>query len=422
MKKQIYFRPLLQLIILTSLVTFSACSSDDSETITDETDDESTEESAIDTDSYILVADTNNQGAYLINHDGDELFEWEFDRSLGNDVNLLDDGSLVVCLKGDNPEITLGGYGGIMRKINADQTIDWEVSYYSGDDYMAHHDVEYLSSGNIIFPVWEKVTSAEASELGFSENLDIFPDAIIEMDPLTEEIVWEWHVIDHLVQDYDSTKENYGVVVDNPNKVDINYNNTQENGDLMHFNGLTLDETNDILYITVNNYSEVWVLDHSTTTAEASTSSGGNYNLGGDLVYRFGNPLAYDNVGDITLNNVHYPNLLDTGNMLVFANDVYDNQSEVVEYVLNPPYELVAGQDNEPTVTWSFTDSELYSSGLGSGVRMSNGNTLIAEGRDGTIWEVSDSGEVLWQNTNYNTVWRAYAFLTDDPAVTALGL
>ncbi len=417
-----YLNYAFQLFLITQLALFTACSTDDSDTSTDDTEEDASNDENIDTDSYILVADTNSQGAYIINHDGDEIYDWQFNRSLGNDINLLDDGSLVVCLKGDNPGITFGGYGGIMRKINADQSIDWEVSYYSGDDYMAHHDVEYLSNGNIIFPVWEKITATEANSLGFSENIDVFPDAIIEMNPLTEEVVWEWHVIDHLIQDYDSTKENYGVVADNPNKIDINYNNTQTNGDLMHFNGLTLDETNDILYITVNNYSEVWVLDHSTTTEEASSSTGGTYNLGGDLIYRFGNPLAYDNPGDVTLNNVHYPNLLDTGNMLVYANDVYDNQSEIVEYELNPPYQLIAGENNEPTVPWTFTDTELYSAGLGSAVRMSNGNTLIAEGRDGTIWEVSDDGEVLWKNTNYNTVWRAYSFLKEAPAIKALGL
>ena len=405
--------------LLIVVAFLAGCSSDDQFDETEENTEIATEGS-LDTTSYILVADQGSQGVYLIDHDRNELYDWQLDGSLGNDANLLDDGSLVVALKADNAQITFGGYGGIFQKINADRSIDWNISYALGDSYMAHHDVEYLSNGNIIFPVWEKLSASEAQELGFSGNFDIYPEAIIEMNPLTEQIVWEWHAKDHVVQDQDASKFNFVTIGDHPNKIDINYNSTQTDGDLMHINGITVDETNDLVYLTVNYYSEVWVIDHSTTSEEAASDMGGNYNLGGGLVYRFGNPEAYDNVGAITLNRVHYPNLLDNGNMLVYANQVYDNQSEIVEYKLNPPYYMGAGQDNEPEVVWTFTDTDLYSAGLGSAVRMENGNTLIAEGRDGTIWEVTNSGEVLWRNTDYSTVWRAYAFPTSSTAVKAL--
>lgn len=403
------------LLLIALIALFGACNEDNLE------NNDSDETTEIDTSTYILVIDQVGQGADIINHDGDEIFSWDFENGIGNDANLLEDGSMIVCLKADDAEITLGGYGGVFQKINADQTIDWEVSY-SSSQQTAHHDVEYLSNGNIIFPVWEELLSSDAVELGFSGSQDIYPDAIIEMNPLTEEIVWEWHSTDHLVQDYDSAKDSYGTIQDNPNKIDINYNSSKENGDIMHINGITVDEDNDLIYLTVNNYSEIWVLDHSTTTAEAVTSSGGDYGLGGDLVYRFGNPLTYDNVGEVTINDVHYPNLLSTGNMLVFSNNIYDNQSAVFEYELNPPYELVSGEDNEPEIVWSFTDSELYSSGLGGAVRTPNGNTLIAEGKDGNVWEVSDSGEVLWKYTGYETLWRAYAIPIDDESLSSLGV
>ncbi|WP_117584365.1 aryl-sulfate sulfotransferase [Neotamlana sedimentorum] len=407
----------LSAFLLASLAFLTACSNDDS----DDTTEESTTD-GIDTDSYILVVDTGVNGVFLIDHDGDELVEWDLDgEELGDEAELLDDGSLIVELKTSNSTISFGGYGGKFKKINADKTVDWEISY-SDTDYRAHHDFEYLSNGNILFLVWERVTATEAETMGFEANRAIYPEAIVELNPLTEEIIWEWHAKDHLVQEYDSTKENYGVVVDNPNKINVNYNSSQTDGDIMHANGLTLDETSDLIYVTVNYYSEVWVIDHSTTTAEAATSTGGNYNLGGDLIYRFGNPLTYNNTGEVTLNRVHYPNLLDTGNMLVYSNNIYNGQSAVIEYELNPPYELVAGQDNEPTVTWEFTDSNLYSLTTSSAGRMSNGNTLIGVGTAGTIWEVSESGEVLWKNTNFNAIWRTYPVDVDSPAVTALGL
>ncbi|MBU2929680.1 arylsulfotransferase family protein [Winogradskyella psychrotolerans] len=412
-----FIKTLSSLFVLIALL---GCSSDDS--ITDDDSDDGSTTGTIDTDSYIVVVDTGFDSVYLINHDGDELFEWDLEGDeLGDDAQLLDDGSLIVSLQSSNSNITFGGYGGKFRKINADQTTDWEVTY-SSNTYRAHHDVDYLSNGNIIFLVWEEVSAIDAEEMGFAANNDMYPESIIELNPSTNEVVWEWHATDHFIQDHDSTKSNYGVVVNNPNKIDVNYNSSQSDGDIMHANGITIDETNDLLYVTVNYYSEVWVIDHSTTTAEAASDSGGNYDLGGDLVYRFGNPLTYDNVGDVTLNRVHYPNLFDANSMLVFSNNIYNGQSAVIEYELSPPYQLIAGQDNEPTVTWEFTDSSLYSLTTSSASRMSNGNTLIGEGTAGTIWEVSESGEVLWKNTNYNSIWRTYPYEIDSPAITALGL
>ena len=47
----------------------------------------------------------------------------------------------------------------------------------------------------------------------------VWPDRIIEVKPVgTEnaEIVWQWTFWDHLIQDYDSTKANYGVVSEHP--------------------------------------------------------------------------------------------------------------------------------------------------------------------------------------------------------------
>ncbi|TXD76379.1 hypothetical protein ESW18_16675 [Algoriphagus ratkowskyi] len=411
-----------KLVMFTALIgiTFLYSCNEDMDEISEMIEDY---EDEMDAGTYFLVADQQNNEAHLITYEGIELFNWDLDGALGNDINLLDDGRLLVALKANNASISYGGYGGTFKMINADQTTEWEVSY-STSDYTAHHDVEYLSNGNILFQAWEELSQAEAAEQGFAANYALNPETIIEMNPLTQEIVWRWNVMDHIVQDHDDSKANFGSVADNPNKVDVNYNYSSRNdGDIFHINGLTLDEETDLLYLTVNNYSEVWVLDHSTSTAEASTSTGGKYSLGGDLVYRFGNPETYDNVGTATLNNVHYPNLLGTGNLLVYANNAYANQSAVIEYILSPPYTLVAGQDNEPTVSWSFTDSDMYSSGLGSAVRMENGNTLIAEGRDGTLWEVTATGETKWKyKTNYSTIWRTYVFNSDDLAIEALGL
>ncbi len=77
---------------------------------------------------------------------------------------------------------------------------------------------------------WEYKTRDEAIAAGRNpENVNIFgmwPGHIIEVEPTFPEggnIVWEWHVWDHLIQDYDPLKQNYGNVGNHPELVDINY-------------------------------------------------------------------------------------------------------------------------------------------------------------------------------------------------------
>ena len=161
-------------------------------------------------------------------------------------------------------------------------------------DHIAHHDVEMLPNGNILIMVWERKTAEEAELAGSNLAIDIFPEAIIEVDPSTDEIIWEWHAWDHLIQDFDDLKANFGTIADNPQLINLNYV-PDELGDIMHGNGITYDKTNDLIFLSINFYHEVWVIDHSTTTEESATNTGGTYNKGGDLVYRFGNPTAYDN-------------------------------------------------------------------------------------------------------------------------------
>ena len=77
--------------------------------------------------------------------------------------------------------------------------------------------------------------------------------------------------LDHLVQDVNSDSKNFGVINENTDKININYmdqyNEGSYNGDIMHANALEYDKENDLIYISVNFFSEVWVIDHSTTTA-----------------------------------------------------------------------------------------------------------------------------------------------------------
>lgn len=375
-------------------------------------------------DGYILVNNANGDKAFLMDKNAELIYDFPLnDKKIGNDVFLMDNGQILANLESDDQKIGLGGQGGILQILDADGTVHWNYEY-SSDNYILHHDAEMLPNGNIIVQVWERKTAEKAQNAGSGLTVDVFPDAVIEIDPTTDNIVWEWHAWDHLIQDFDETKNNFGVISDNPHKINLNYV-LDEEGDIMHGNGIAYDPLKDVIYLSINFYSEIWVIDHSTTAEEASTASGGNYGKGGDLVYRFGNPDAYGNLaGERLFFNNHFPNLLtghDLGKILVFSNGGDLNQSTVYELKLPQAFDLKANQNNEPEVVWSFTDPDLFSAKVSGAVRLPNGNTMIAEGDFG-IWEVTADGKVVWKFSSPGFYWRAYHYDKTSQAIVSLNL
>lgn len=377
-------------------------------------------------DGLILVNDASANSVYLMDKTTEIFHEWNLNgKRLGNDAFLLDDGRLLAMLESENPEITLGGFGGLLSLLDKNGIVEWSFEY-SNENHIAHHDSEMLPNGNILFLSWEKKSLEQANQIGFSAGTEIIYDAILEINPESNEIVWQWHMWDHLIQDYDETKENFGVVNTNPRRIDINYLEVENSsGDVSHANGIDYDSDNNLIYLSVNYYSEIWVIDHSTSTEQASTSIGGNYDVGGDLLYRFGNPSAYKNQqGARIFDRNHHPNLLvgeKKGNILVFSNGLNAGQSTVYELEIPNNLTLEADKNNEPKIIWSFTNQALFSGRVSGADLLPNGNRIITEGDFG-FWEVSETGEILWRYTTKGFFWRGYHYNKTDIAIQNLGL
>lgn len=452
MKIRFIYRTTTLFMLLVSLAWLQSCSSDevpevDSEMIVDEEpipeEPEPVDEEpdfvpegtveVLDTDkidgNYILVNDAASNRVFLMDKEARLLHEWTLTNNIGNDVFLLPNGKLLASLETDDPLIGLGGKGGRLQFVAPDGTVEWDF-LHSSLEGETHHDAELLPNGNIIAMVWERRTAEEAAQAGFMLDNDAFVESIIEINPATDEIVWEWHSWDHLIQDHDETQDNYGIISDHPERIDINYvpksgASVEIKGDIMHANGIAYDEVNDVILLSVNFYSEVWAIDHSTTTETAAGHSGGNYGKGGDLVYRFGNPEAYQNsAGTRMFHNNHFPNLLkgeDQGKLFIFSNGNGIGQSTVFELELPSVYDLQANTNNELKVTWSFTDPDLYSAKVSGAVPLPNGNILITEGDFG-FWEVTREKEVVWKFNAVGFFWRGYSYAKNAPEIMALDL
>jgi hypothetical protein len=294
--------------------------------------------------------------AFLTNKTGVILNSYNFDSKLGNDLELLPDGNLIGLFKPEAVSFSFGGYGGVLRKLNPNGNIIWEYSVNTENELL-HHDFEILPNENILLMIWERFTSSQATDLGYEGDGPIYLEKLIELNPNSLDIEWEWRSVDHLIQNNLETSSNFGIVVDHPEKINLNYS-INETGDLMHANGLFYDESRDVIYLSVNFFSEVWVIPHSFSTEENKTDLG-------DLSFRFGNPSTYNNDSKRFFYNNHHPTLikydsLTQGRFLIYMNGTKNSQSIVYEFILPSVFDQNPLNWVMPVESWSFTDSNLF--------------------------------------------------------------
>lgn len=375
-------------------------------------------------DGYNLLYPHNQPNVYLLNNCGEIVHVWEDDPSFrpGNTAYLLEDGRLVKTKRPasvvNNP-IWAGGGGAIVEIRDWDNNLEWSFEL-NNEFQRLHHDIEVLPNGNILMIVWELKTSEESIQAGRDTSLitdgELWPDYIIEVNPSTSEIVWEWHVWDHLIQDYDPTKDNYGVVFEHPELVDINWDTSDGDADWMHTNAIDYNAENDQIVISVPTFHEIWIIDHSTTTEQAASNIGGMGGRGGDLLYRWGNPAVYKSgtEADQKLfyqHDVHWvDDFLDFSHphwmkLAVFNNRVGADYSTA--NVFNPGFDMykwtypLNGNTYGPSAFDLIIDhpepTQLYSTGLSSVQFLPNGNVLITSGRFGYSFEITPDDEIVWE-------------------------
>jgi hypothetical protein len=371
---------------------------------------------------YTLFAPLRSTTTYLIDNDGKLVRSWQSSYPPGNSVYLLENGHLLRTGNVRNQTFTSGGQGGRVQEFDWNGALLWDFEY-SSDQYLQHHDVEPLPNGNVLLIAWELKSSSEAIAAGRNPALvssrGLWPDKIIEVKPQGAsggEIVWEWRTWDHLIQDFDATKPNYGVVADQPELIDLNFaNNT--NADWQHVNAVAHNPQLDQIMLSVhNNFNEIWIIDHGTTKAEAAGHTGGKYGKGGDLLYRWGNPRAYKMgaTGDQKLSGQHDAQWIaprsggGAGNILIFnngANRRYSSVDEIIPPVeANGNYTRASGSAFGPSAaTWSYVapnPNDFYAMNISGAQRLPNGNTLICDGPHGIFFEVTAAKEVVWKYIN----------------------
>jgi hypothetical protein len=379
-------------------------------------------------EGYTLFSPINSKTTYLIDNNGQLINSWDSNYTPGQSVYLLKDGSLLRTANNspgpNGSALNAGGAGGRIEIYNWEGDLTWFYEL-NNEQYRLHHDIDILPNGHILAVAWEQKTTTETISAGRNPNLlsegVLWPDMIFEIEPTGSSggnIVWEWHVWDHLVQDYDPSQNNYGVIADHPEWIDLNFVRGRSNADWNHINSIDYNPGLDQIVISAHSFSEIWVIDHSTTTTESATHSGGNSGMGGDILYRWGNPQVYDrgSSADQTLFMQHDAEWIDNGlpgegNILIFNNGQSrpDGDYSSIDEIIPPlnaygTYDITPNQSYAPeSAVWTYTTenpTDFYGKNISGSQRLPNGNTLICEGPTGLFFEVNLNGAIVWSFTN----------------------
>jgi len=371
---------------------------------------------------YTLFSPIASTETYLINNCGQVVNQWTSNYTPGVSVFLLENGNLLRTGKIANDDITFGGVGGKIELFDWNGNLLWEYSY-SSNEISQHHDIFPLPNGNILMLAVSTIFEAEAIQIGRDPSKinegKIYNEQILELEPTgtnQANIVWEWNIKDHLIQDLDITKDNFGIVQDNPQLLDINYlNATTGNANWLHINSINYNESLDQIIMSSRLLSEIYIIDHSTSISEASSHSGGIYGKGGDFLYRWGNKEAYrlGSNTDRTLFLQHYPHwipngLTDAGKIMIFNNggDRLFSSIDIIDPPVTTPgvytYNAIDGY-LPSNAEWSYTNSvptNFVSAILSSAQRLPNGNTLICDGDSGYFFEIDTNLNIVWEYIN----------------------
>jgi hypothetical protein len=373
---------------------------------------------------YVLLAPYEQQYTYLVDLDGRVPHQWRTSTRPGNSQVLTERGELVRAgnLEIDSGEFKNGhGAGGRLEALSWDGQTLWQRDF-ANDRHMQHHQIDVMPNGHVLAILWERISGPEVLAAGRDPDRlphrELWPDKIIEYDPVTDRVVWQWRVWDHLVQDRDPSKPNYVEDVSaRPERIDLNYfrNNRDGTRDFNHLNAVDYNPERDEIVLSSRTFSELWVIDHATTTAQAKGPAG-------DLLFRWGNPAAHgDEREKRTLFAQHDTEWIDPGmpgegHLILFNNGIEGRRFSTVDEVV-PELDDEGDYGRDPDGGFAGSIRRVYpkpadeeqgefSAIVSSAQRLPNGDTLIGYGTQGRVLEVTPDAEIVWDYENPYCAFR----------------
>ena len=229
-------------------------------------------------------------------------------------------------------------------------TAEWAVSAP-----LCHHCVIPMPNGHIMY-IFGYYLAVEGWDLPF------LADGIREVDPSTGDTVWEWKTSDHL-----STGDYCPLHIQG-------YLLTTKHYDWTHSNTIVFREAESAVYLNSRHLDRIVKIDYPSGEILWSMGAGGDF-------------------GEGLFSHAHDPQFLENDNILIFdnGNHIFPVEfSRAVEIAFDP--ELGWAEE-----VWAWpTEPLFFDPYMGDANRLPNGNTLITSSLHGSLFEVTQSGEVVW--------------------------
>ena len=414
-------------------------------------------------EGYTMFTPMRGRHTYLIDMHGEVINTWPIpaswrDPEIRENARLLEDGTLARSKTAGN-----GSAPGTYQLVDWDGEIIWEHEH-DREDLSGHHDFRFiwnpkLEQRTLMYSATRVTSHEEVIALGadpaLRENYATRPDGLVEVD-MEGNIVWEWNISDHVVQDINPELPGYGAVSEHPGKLDLNFA-SGVSGNWIHMNAFDYNPVLDHVAINNSRMSEFYVVDHGATFVPGDPQRSTELAAGdaGDFIYRWGNPCVSDSgecpsmtnegtstsnghqqvffshdiqwISDREFGSLEQP-VPGAGHFLIFNNgarqpgptfssvieiDPYDGPMENGLYIPHTiagyePATVGGGmssrtQNVSKQIVWSFngtSPNSFYSPYISGVQRLPNGNTLVCPGAHGHIFEVTPEGDVVWEYIN----------------------
>lgn len=296
------------------------------------------------------------------------------------------------------PPYHMGGTQGYLHEYDWDGNLVFEHK-----DLTMHHDFKKLPGGNYMYLGWEKVPADMRKKVRggivgteFSDG-SMWADTINEIDPQGN-LLWQWRAIEHMDFDIDI----------------IGPIHTRE--EWSHQNTLWVTEEGDIMSSS----------RHIDMGFKISRDTGA-------IVWRWGNAAFLNREtgqlelrrNDSTMGGQHDVHVIPkglpgAGNMLCYDNGMYTFMSRAVEVDMKTR-EVVWSSVADENAFGYVSGRVPFSTFISGARRLPNGNTIMCEGQNGRVYEVTYDKEVVWEyyrpsKDNGATPWaifRAFRYSPD---------